>query len=98
MADEGEDVTKFIIGAIGEYDTLLTPRVRVALAQRDYLAGFSSADEEATMQEMLAVTTEDLRRGAELIRKITEKGRITIVGGRDQLNSMKNPPKRVIEL
>ena len=92
------DITKFIIGAIGEYDTLITPRTAIALTTADYLNGWSREDEAAVRADMLNMTAEDLLTVADIIDEALADESIIIVGGREQLDALDEKPGRIITI
>lgn len=96
VADSGADITKFIIGAIGEYDTLITPRTASIISATDYLNGWSLEDEISVRSEMLNMTAKDLYTVADIIDKITSEDRVVIVGGEEHLASLDIKPERII--
>lgn len=98
LAEEGEDIEKFIIGAIGEYDTLITPRVAARICENDYLSDFNKEDEIKIRQEMLNMKTEDLLTVADIIDKALENKAVATVGSEEHLNALKDAPKRVIKI
>ena len=67
LADEGADLTKFIIGAIGEYDILYTPRSLAAQGTADILTGWSSEREQELREAMVSTSQSDLIKVAELL-------------------------------
>ena len=98
IAQSGEDITKFIIGAIGEYDIVTTPRIIQTLALRDYMNGQNPEDEEKIINDMLAVRTEDLALAADIIDEVLKDASIAIVGGAEQLASLDEKPNTIIRL
>ncbi len=98
LVRDGVDITKFIIGAIGEYDTLITPRTAIALTTADYLNGWSREDEAAVRADMLNMTEEDLLTVADIIDEALADESIIIVGGREQLDALDEKPGRIITI
>ena len=98
LADSGEDVTKFVIGSIGEYDPITTPRTLAMTATQHYLSGWSDEKEQAVIRQMLSVKTEDLYLAADIIDEVMANELRAIVGGREQLDSMGYTPKSVIKI
>lgn len=98
LADSECDLTKFVIGAIGEYDTLLTPRTEFAIATRDCLNGWSTEDETAVRADMLKVSAATLYTAADIIDEALCGASLAIVGGREHLDSLPEKPTRIIEI
>ena len=98
LADSGEDITKFVIGAVGEYDVLTTPRVEILMATQNYLNGWSEEDEQKVLSRMLSVTSEDLRLAADIIDEVLSEEKRAIVGGREQLENLGFTPKQIIKI
>lgn len=98
LVSEKEDITKFIIGAIGEYDTLITPRTATTIATADYLNGWGADDEIKVRSDMLKMTTEDLLTVADIIDEVLSDETVIIVGGQEHLDSLPEKPKRIIKI
>jgi Zn-dependent M16 (insulinase) family peptidase len=98
LADSGEDITKFIIGAFGEYDMILTPRVASAIATADYLSGWCEQDEKIIRQGMLSTTAKDLRIAADIIDEALSDARLAIVGSAEHLSSLPEAPGKIIKI
>ena len=96
LVSEQIDITKFIIGAIGEYDTLITPRTATTIATADYLNGWTAEDDAKVRQDMLNMTTEDLNTVADIIDEVLSNESTIIVGGQEHLNSLENKPENII--
>lgn len=84
-----EDITKFIIGAVGDASPLTTPKLKSALSATRYLRGVSYEDECRVRREMLEVDKAELLRIADVIDKIVATDAICIVAGKDKLDSCK---------
>ena len=98
IADKGEDITKFIIGAIGEYDTLITPRTAAIISANDYFGGWTLDDEKAVRAQMLNMTAKDLYTVADIIDKILDNENVVIVGGSEHLDELTERPERIITI
>lgn len=98
LADSGEDITKFVIGAFGEYDMIMTPRVASAVATADYLGGWTESDEEKLKQDMLASTSADLRTVADIIDEVLSDPRLAIVGSTEHLSNLPTKPNKIIKI
>lgn len=90
FAESGEDITRFIIGAVGDSSPLTTPKLKGTLAATRYLRGVSYEDECKIRREMLETDSTELLRIADLLEKICRTDAICIVGGKDKLVSCKN--------
>ena len=98
MAKSDCDLTKFIIGAIGEYDILTTPKTEALLSTRDYLTGTPDDFEEKVRRAMLSMTKEDLLICADVIENIARNARIVTVGGGEHLTAFSEDNMTVIEI
>ena len=97
MAERDEDITSLIIGAIGDVDPLITPKLLSGLSLITYLRGETFEQRTRFRNEMLATSAEDLRRAADLIEKITEGG-VCVIGGKDKLDECKDILDSYIEI
>ena len=98
IAEDELDITKFIIGAIGEYDTLITPRTAATLSVSDYLSGWTAEDEARVRHDMLCATAKDLFTVADLIDQVISENRIVIVGGAEHIDALEEKPERIIKI
>ncbi len=98
MAESGEDITKFIIGAIGEYDSIITPRTASLICANDYLNGWSGEMEAKVRGEMLRVTASDLNLAADIIDRVLSDRSIAVVGGEEHLDKFDEKPSRIIKI
>ena len=98
LADADIDITKFIIGAIGEYDFIITPKTAHAVACRDYISGYSEADEINIRREMLSMTAKDLYTVADIIDEVLAEASLAVVGGEEHLNGFEEKPDRIIKI
>jgi len=98
LAKSGCDLTKFIIGAIGEYDILITPRTASALATQNYLTGWTEEKEKKVRTDMLSVTADGLRKAADIIDALLDKASMAIVGSSEHLDSLPEKPSKIITI
>ena len=99
LAESSEsDLTKFIIGAIGEYDTLMTPRLAGAKATADYMAGFTKEDDAKVLSDMKNTSKEDLKRIAAIIDEVFADPVCCVVGSREHIEASKDQFDNIIEI
>ena len=98
MAAEKTPLTKFIIGAIGEYDILTTPRTEGEQAIWDYLNGWSPEDDAALREGMVKTDHETLLRLADLIDGVAARASVSVVAGKEQLSSFKTPLEKILTI
>ena len=66
----GIDLTKFIIGAVGEYDVLKTPKTAAAAATANLLTGWTEDDEKNLREGMLSADHKALLEIADLLDRL----------------------------
>lgn len=98
VARSGCDLSKFIIGAVGEYDILTTPRMRFNLATADYLSGWSAQKSEETRAAMLKMTAEDLFTVADIIDRALENSSCVVVGTEEHMKALGEPVKQIFRI
>ncbi len=89
VARGGEDVTKFIIGAIGETTPLTTPKLKTTLAATRFLRGVSYEDECKMRREILTTDSKELMKIADILDKICSLDCICIVGAKEKIDTVK---------
>ncbi len=75
-----EDLERFIIGAIGESEPLLTPADRGETADLYYLRGITEEDRVRMRREMMATTGASLQALVPMLEEITRRGTVCVVG------------------
>ena len=98
LAADSTDLTKFIIGAIGEYDILTTPRSAAAQATSDILTGWSYERECELRKSMLGTTPESLIKVAELLERVTASPAVCVAGARAVLEKIPGVLENVLTL
>ncbi len=83
-ADERE-MTKYIIGAIGDLDVPLTPSMKGARALNAYFGGITEADLQQERDEVLAAAPEDIRALAPLVQAVLDADAICVVGNEEKI-------------
>ena len=88
-ADERE-LTKAVIGTMSGIDMPLTPRAKGAAAADCYLRGITQEDRQKTRDEILAVTAEDIRALAPVVRAAMAENAVCVFGGEAKLQENKD--------
>lgn len=92
------DLTKFIIGAIGEYDSLTTPRLSGSKATADYLSGWTPEDDAKVLADMKSTDKETLMKVAELLTSALSNAVTCVVGSREHIEANKDSFDSIIEI
>lgn len=82
---DDRDMTKYIIGAIGNMDAPLTPRAKGARSFLCYLLGITEEDLQKERIQVIEANQETIRGLADLVHSITKNGYICAVGGEEKL-------------
>lgn len=82
--DERE-VTQFIIGAVSELDTPMTPSIKGMYSLGGYLTGLSMERVQKEREELLSVTAEDIRGLSKYIRAFIGDECLCVVGNGDKI-------------
>ena len=80
FCESGEDLTKYIISAIGNTEPLRTPAEQGAIADMDLLDGKTHEDAKKLRAEMLATDKEKLLALRPALDACAEKGCVCVVG------------------
>jgi Zn-dependent M16 (insulinase) family peptidase len=86
LAASEMDLTKFIIGAVGDTTPLLTPALMGKLADTRYLQGITHESIEKSREELLKTDSKKLLEIADTLDSILLDAPICIVGGKDKLD------------
>jgi Zn-dependent M16 (insulinase) family peptidase len=96
FAASGADITKYIIGALGDVSAIKTPRMRGSGATQRYLRGITYEDDCALRESMLSTDAAELVRIAGVIEACVDSAAICLVGARNLLDMAK--PDRILTL
>jgi Zn-dependent M16 (insulinase) family peptidase len=80
LASAGKDLTKFIIGAYGDYDILTTPRTEATQALYDYMTGWSAEKELALKEGILSANGDGLCLAADIIEEAFASSSVCVIG------------------
>lgn len=87
FAKTGADITKYVIGAIGDANPIKTSRMRGMGATQRYLRGISYDDECALRESMLSTDAAELCRIADVIEKCVSRAAVCVVGAKNLLDA-----------
>ena len=88
-ADE-KAMTKYIIGAISNYDAPLTPYAR---GQKDfaiYFTGLTAEDVKKERDEILNASKEDIRNLAKLVKAVLKDNNLCVIGNENKIEECKD--------
>ena len=98
FAKSADGIDNFIIGAIGDSEPLITPKVQGALVLVSHLKGETFEDRAARRREILGTSANDLIEIADTLEKLIADSGICIVGGKAQLDAAKDKIDSIIEI
>lgn len=98
FSDSKEPLTKFIIGALGDADPVLTPKMRGYISTLKYLRGIDYERDCEVRRAMLEIDSEELVTIAELIDKANEKSAVCIAASKEILEAMREKPDTLLEI
>lgn len=90
FCESGEDISRFIISAVGATEPLRTPAETGAAAEMDYLDGVTYADKMKFRSEMLNTDREKLLSLIPALESCAKDGRICIVGSSSALGEFED--------
>lgn len=84
---EERDMTKYVIGAISELDTPLTPSIKGARAVSAYLSGVTREMLQEERLQVLEATQQDIRDLADILQAVLDTGSLCVVGNEEQVKA-----------
>jgi len=81
----GDELTKGIIGAIGDMDGYMFPDARGYASMIRYLTGNTEEDIQRTRDEIFATTKEDFNRFGEVIDEVAKNGLVKVLGSENAI-------------
>jgi presequence protease len=87
------ELTKAIIGAIGNIDSYLLPDARGYISMMRHLTGDTEEDRQVIREEVLATGAADFKAFAEVLDRFRAKGIVKVLGSQNAIDeaSVKNP-------
>ena len=98
FVESDEPIEKLIIGALGDYDTLTTPRSAGSKAGVNVLRGWTPEMEDEFRYRLLHTDRDDLLRAAELLERAADAPGVCIIGPASALDSCADLLKARLEL
>ncbi len=98
LAKSGQDFTKFIIGAYGEYDIMKTPKTAAAAATANALTDWTASDERKLREGLLGTNKDSLLKAADLLDKLSECSATVVAGSQETLNSFKEKFDKILKI
>ena len=95
---DDRELTKYIIGAIGAIDLPMTASMKGSRSLATYLGERSFEQIQKSRDELLATTTEDLRKLAGAVSAITDAGHICVVGSESKITEEKERFEHIEQL
>lgn len=98
FARRDTDLTKFIIGAYGEYDILTTPRLAAGIETHNHLTGWTPDMEAELKNALLSVTNDDLLAVADLLEGVINDSSVCVFANRETLSKIADVNKNIREI
>jgi Zn-dependent M16 (insulinase) family peptidase len=80
-----EELTKSIIGAIGDMDAYQLPDAKGYTSMLRYLAGDSDEARQRRREEILGANQEDFHQFAGILERLNENGRVVVMGSKQAI-------------
>ena len=97
-ANECEDLTSLIIGAVGNFAPLFTPRLTAELSLARYFAKTTYESEKRILEELIGTTTDDLLRIADTIEAAVNGATLCLVGSAEHAAECSDIITKTLEL
>ena len=98
FANEGGDVSKYIIGAIGDSEPIRTPRMRASLATVRYLRGIDNERNQRNRDSILSTDKDEILRIADLIEKCMSSPAVCVVGGKEKIDQLSDSLDAILQV
>jgi len=81
----GAELTKAIIGAVGELDAYLLPDAKGWTSMARYLIGYTDAARQQFRDQVLGTTLQDFKAFGQVLAQVAEKGQVVVLGSADAI-------------
>jgi Zn-dependent M16 (insulinase) family peptidase len=82
-----DEVTKAIIGVIGDLDAYQLPDAKGYTSMLRYLAGETDADRQRMRDEVLATSAQDFKAFAGVLDEVKQQGTVVVLGSEQAISS-----------
>ena len=86
----GQDITKYIIGAVADLDQPLSASIRAGRYLSAYCSGVTDEDFQRERDEVLSCTEEKLRELSAYVREMLESGILCVIGNAEEIDRDKD--------
>ena len=93
-----DELTKAIIGTIGELDAYQLPDAKGTTSLVRQLTGITEEFRQEVRDAVLATTAADFRSFAQVLERVKEAGNVVVMGGREALQEAKLEPNGALKL
>jgi presequence protease len=83
----GEELTKAIVGTIGDIDSYQLPDSKGRTAFTRYILGVTDEDRQRRREEVLSTNIKDFREFAEVLAAVKDKGQVVAVTSQEKLDA-----------
>lgn len=80
-----EELTKSIIGVIGQIDDYMLPDAKGYTSMMWHLLGESDAERQRIREEVLSTTADDFRKFADALEQVNQRGLVVVLGSPDAI-------------
>lgn len=84
------DMTKYVIGAISDVDTPLTPAIKGSRGLSAYLSGVTEEMLQKERDEILSASQEDIRALAPYVQAVLDTGSLCVIGNEEKVKADKD--------
>ncbi len=98
FADQKGEISKYIIGAIGDSEPIRTPRMRGALATVRYLRGIDDDRRQKNRTSILTTDHDEVRRIGDIVEKCVTDAAVCVVSGKERLDALKNELDEILSI
>ncbi len=92
------DISKYIIGTIGDLDHPMTPSMKGGAATTDYLTHLTQDEKQQKRDDVLSITVEDIRQFADLVHDSMNANRYCVIGSAAKINENKDLFGKLVNL
>ncbi|PWH13366.1 MAG: peptidase M16 [Anaerolineae bacterium] len=80
------ELTKTIIGTIGELDTYLLPDAKGWMSMVRYLTNYTDEERQRIRDEVLGTTLADFHRFADVLEQVAQQGEVVVLGAAEAIH------------
>ena len=90
FCNSDQNVEKYIIGTMGDFDPLMTVKTMAKRSDIDYFTDFDDESKQAVLDAILSCNKEEISKAVSLLETVNENDNVCVIGNKDAIENCKD--------